>query len=168
MIINGRGVPPLRAPGVPDDAAPSLGERHEQALGGREGPFLHFYGAAMPFVRDEYRSRLAHALAEYLEQGYLEGDDNEGPVQRQQASANHADGVVPGAVNLALRDGVLVFGFLDNQGVGDCYFARAQTPSGQAYFCICIESGMATGGPYDIFVSPAMDWEEFLRQLPPA
>lgn len=108
MIINGRGVPPLRAPGVPGDAAPSLGERYEQALGLREGPFLHFYGAAMPFVRDEYRSHLAHALAEYLEQGFLEGDDSEGPVQRQQASADHADGVVQGAVNLVLRDGVLV------------------------------------------------------------
>lgn len=168
MIINGRGVPPLRAPGVPGDAAASLGETHEQELGAREGPFLHFYGAAMPFVRDEYRSRLALALAEYLAQGFLDGDDSEGPVQRQQASADHADGVVQGAVNLVLRDGALVFGLLDNQGVGDCYFARAPTALGQAFFCICIESGMASGGPYEIFVSPAMDWEEFLRQLPPA
>jgi hypothetical protein len=168
MIINGRGVPPLRAPGVPDDAAPSLGEGHEQALAGHEGPFLHFCSALTPFAREEFRSRLARELATYLEQGFIEGDDSEGPVQRQQASADQAEGVVPGVVNLVLRDEVMVFGFLDNQGVGDCYFARAPTALGQAFFCICIESGMASGGPYEIFVSPAMDWEEFLRQLPPA
>jgi len=168
MIINGRGVPPAMVLGVPDNASSSLGEMHERALGGHEGPFLHFCSASMPFVRDEYRSGLARGLAEYLEQGFIEGDDSEGPVQRQQPSADHADGVVPGEVSLVLRDDVLVFGFLDNQGVGDCYYARAPTASGPAFFCISIESGVASGGPYEIFVSAAMDWAEFLRQLPPA
>lgn len=101
------------------------------------------------------------------EQGFIEGDDSEGPCSgnRHRRTVQRGRARV---VNPVLRDEVMVFGFLDNRGVGDCYFARAPTALGQAFFCICIESGMASGGPYEIFVSPAMDWEEFLRQLPPA
>ena len=109
---------------------------------------------------DPLPAQLAATLGEYLASGYLDGDDT-GPVQRRVSTAWHAEGIEEGAVNLALHPDVRVFGFLDCQGVGDCYYAYR----GSQYYTICIESGTTTRGPYDIFVSPAMTWAQLREEL---
>ncbi|WNH53987.1 hypothetical protein [Stenotrophomonas oahuensis] len=134
------------------------GPPHEVLLSLQGGALL--LADCRPGSHDLTAAQLTRNLGELLEQGFLEGEDT-GPVQRQVSTAWQADGVEPGLVNLALRPGVVVFGFLDCQGVGDCYFAFC----GSEYFSICIESGMTSGGPYDIFVSSAKSWLELKAEL---
>ncbi|MBT2768468.1 hypothetical protein J7J08_12550 [Stenotrophomonas sp. ISL-67] len=169
MIINGAGRPssPPRATAAGDAASPTLGEAFEQVLATREGDFLHFGSVDMPLARDAFRSRIAATLAAYLEQGFLEGDDDAGPIQRRVATADHEEGVEPYMVNLALREDVQVFGMYNNDGCGDCYYACVPAQAAPVFFRISIESGMAAGGPYEISVSDPMDWQAFLAQLPP-
>lgn len=130
------------------------------------GELLELQGGALMFgdagegSHDPLPAQLATALGEFLESGYLDGDDS-GPVQRLVSTAWHAEGVEEGAVNLALHPDARVFGFLDCQGVGDCYYACR----GAQYYTICIESGTTTRGPYDIFVSPAMTWVQLREKL---
>lgn len=127
---------------------------------------LKLQGGALMFgdtgegSHDPLPTQLATTLAGFLDSGYLDGDDT-GPVQRLVPTAWHAEGVEEGAVNLTLRSDARVFGFLDCQGAGDCYYVCR----GSQYYTICIESGMTTGGPYDIFVSPAMTWAQLREEL---
>ncbi len=118
------------------------------------------FGDTAEGSHDPLPAELAKTLGEFLESGYLDGDDT-GPVQRLVSAAWQSEGVEEGAVNLALHPDARVFGFLDCQGVGDCYYAYR----GQQYYTICIESGTATGGPYDIYVSPAMTWAKLREEL---
>lgn len=127
---------------------------------------LKLQGGALMFgdtaegSHDPFPAQLAATLGQFLESGYLDGDDT-GPVRRLVSTARDADGVEEGAVNLALHSDARVFGFLDCQGVGDCYYAYR----GSQYYTICIESGTTTRGPYDIFVSPAMTWAQLREEL---
>ncbi len=130
------------------------------------GELLKLQGGALLFgdtgegSHDLLPTQLATTLGGFLESGYLVGEDT-GPVQRLVSTAWQAEGVQEGAVNLALHPDARVFGFLDCQGVGDCYYAYR----GSQYYTICIESGTITGGPYDIFVSPAMTWAQLRQEL---
>ncbi|WP_315385235.1 hypothetical protein [uncultured Stenotrophomonas sp.] len=145
-----------------------LGDAREQELGKREGSFLQFCISAKPLICQTFRTQIAGELAGYLKQGFLGQSDADGPVQRLLAGAEDEEGVDPDEVNLALRDGALVFGFYNCHGCGDRYFACMPGKDELAFFSICIESGMATNGPYDISVSAPMDWSRFLADLPPA
>ncbi|OEY99739.1 MULTISPECIES: hypothetical protein [Stenotrophomonas] len=145
-----------------------LGDAREQELGRREGTFLQFCISAKPLVCHTFRTQIAAELEGYLEQGFLRESDADGPVQRLVAEAEDEEGVDPDEVNLGLREGVLVFGFYNCHGCGDRYYACMPGKKELAFFSICIESGVATSGPYDIFVSAPMDWSTFLADLPPA
>ncbi|MBG8562904.1 hypothetical protein I4436_25165 [Pseudomonas qingdaonensis] len=151
-----------------EPTASLLGDAREQELGKREGTFLQFCISAKPLVCQTFRTQIAGELAGYLTQGYLGQSDAEGPVQRLVASAEDEDGVDPDEVNLALREGALVFGFYNCHGCGDRFYACMPGKDELAFFSISIESGVATNGPYDIFVSAPMDWSTFLADLPPA
>jgi hypothetical protein len=106
-------------------------------------------------------SALSQQLGEYLAFGFLEEGDGHGVVLMKVPEARSAGNVARGEVSLVLHEDARVFGFLDCQGVGDCYYVAR----GTEFFSVCIESGMATHGPYDIFVSPPMTWEALKRQL---
>ncbi|WP_367347352.1 hypothetical protein [Stenotrophomonas bentonitica] len=169
MNIDNAGMNTAGAHAAPAIETTSLlGDAREQELGRREGTFLQFCISAKPRVCDAFRTQIAADLAGYLQQGFLSQSDTDGPVQRLVATAEDEDGVDPDAVNLALREGALVFGFYNCHGCGDCYYACMPGKEMLAFFSICIESGVATNGPYDIFVSAPMDWSTFLAELPPA
>ncbi|WP_313347706.1 hypothetical protein [Stenotrophomonas sp.] len=78
-------------------------------------------------------------------------------------NARSAEDVALGEVNLELHADACVFGFLYREGVRDCYYVS----KGAEFFSVSIESGIATCGPYDIFVSPPMTWEELRTRLEP-
>lgn len=147
---------------------PGLGMTFEQALRQRENGFLSFACTSNAAHRELIRHGWRQELQEYLELGFMADEDTAGPVRRQVDSARDAAGVVPGEVNLALDVDVEVFGFLNRQQLGDCYFLHHRQPEGSMFFTVCIESGVEAGGPYDIYVSPAQDWATFLRDLPAA
>ena len=159
-------MPPTKST-TPSVAPPALDAAQEQALCQHEGNFLSFGCTADPAIRELIRDQWTRELEVFLEDGYLEEEDTDGPVQRRVASATHAGGVVCGQINLALQDGVRVIGFFDNQGVGDCFYLSRLNDGRQVFHVLCIESGMEVGGPYDIYVSPARDWHAFLDHLPP-
>lgn len=140
-------------------------ELPEWELTAMESAFLQF-GGADAFYRPLLRQEFAEALKRYLEDGYVR--DDAGPIRREVETAWHAEGVEAGRINLALHSNARVFGFLDCQGVGDTWYVYAPGQGGLEYFAVTVESGMGSTATYDIFVSPAMDWEEFKRQLPPA
>ncbi|WP_282297102.1 hypothetical protein [Stenotrophomonas sp. PS02289] len=144
-------------PGAPQPGTPAalLDAAQEDALRAREGAFLSFGSAQDPLIREAIRDEWGRALAPYLEYGTLSDDAAEGPVYR------HAD------AQLLLREGMRVFGFLDNQGCGDCYYLCCRQQHALMFFTLCIESGNDTDGPYDIYVSAAQDWHTFLAHLPP-
>ncbi len=147
---------------------PELDASMEEALQAFEGGFLTFACGSDTTVRAAMCEDLGGQLAAYLEQGYLAADSEPGPIVRRVPGATHRDGVDPDATNLELSDSTLVFGFLDNQGVGDCYYLYSPQQGQPMFFSVCIESGMSTGGPYDISVSAAMDWHGFIAHLPRA
>lgn len=119
-------------------------------------------------MRDAMREEWRNTLAEYLSNGFLPTAEQEGPVLRPVESASTAAGVVPDEMNLVLREGVGVFGFLDNGQTTDCYYLYTVRQGGVAFFTVCIESGQTSDGPYEISVSPARDWAGFRASLPPA
>jgi hypothetical protein len=168
--INNAGTPAagVNAATVVEPTGSLLGDAREQVLGKREGAFLQFCISARPLVCHAFRTQIAGDLAGYLKQGFLGQCDTDGPVQRLVATAEDEAGVDPDEVNLALREGVLVFGFYNCHGCGDRYYACMPGKEELAFFSICIDSGVATNGPYDIFVSAPMDWSTFLADLPPA
>lgn len=170
MIINGAGRVPAVSRVTPAAAVdcPFLGEAREQALATREHDFLLFGSQATPFARDLFRSGIADDLLGYLEQGFLQGDDSSGPVQRKMAAGDDDDGDDSCNTPLTLREGVLIFGRYNNHGDGDCYYACVPGVEAPAFFSICIESGMDSGEAYEFSVSEPMDWPEFLARLPPA
>lgn len=149
--------PPPPPPGTPQPGtpAPLLDAEQEHALRAREGAFLSFGSAEDALIREAIRDDWGRALAPYLEYGTLSGDAAEGPVYP------NAD------AQLVLREGVQVFGFLDYQGCGDCYYLCCRQEREVMFFTLCIEAGNDTDGPYDIFVSAAQDWPTFLAHLPP-
>lgn len=147
---------------------PGLDASMEEALQARQGNFLSFACGPDAIVRTAIRDDWSCELAAYLEQGYLAAGSEPGPVVRRVASATHRDGVDPDATNLEICNSTLVFGFLDNQGVGDCYYLYSLQQGQPMFFSVCIESGVSIGGPYDISVSAAMDWHGFIAHLPRA
>ncbi len=140
----------------------------EEQLHAFEGDFLSFACGPDATVRAAIRDNWGRDLAGYLEQGYLASESEPGPITRRVASATHRDGVHPAATNLEISDTARVFGFLDNQGVGDCYYLYSLQQGQPTFFNVCIESGMSTDGPYHISVSAAMDWHSFIAHLPRA
>lgn len=170
MIINGasRASYLHREPAAAGAGVPLLGEEREQALRTHERDFLQFGSLATPFARDLFRSGIATTLAPFLEDGFLEGNDACGPVQRLEPTADHEDGVQPYVTNLALRDAARLFGFYNNDGSGHTFYACMPGRDDLAFFFIRVESGVDAGGPYEIVVSDPMDWQMFLHQLPPA
>lgn len=140
----------------------------EEDLAKLENSRLSFGCDSSALRRDALREEWRKTLAEYLSNGFLPAADPEGPVLRQVESASKAAGVVLDAVNLVLREGVGVFGFYNNDQVTDCYYLYTVRQGAFAFFSVCIESGQASGGPYEISVSPAEDWAGFRDALPPA
>ena len=145
----GAGNPP---PGVPETELQQLATHLVQ------------FGGADPSDRETSRKGWTDQLADYLAEGYLEHDTD--AIDRRVESARHAEGVEHGAVNLTLADNTRVLGFVDCQGVGDTYYVCRQGAKDLEYYAITIESGTVTGGPYDIYVTDAMDWIAFKDQLP--
>ncbi len=135
----------------------------ERELQGLQSADVYF-GGPDPDARGGYRDELLLKLEPYLAFGFL-GKDSD-IVTRKVESARHAAGVVPGKTNLALKKEALVFGMLDCQDVGDTYYVCRQGAKDLEYYAITIESGTVTGGPYDIYVTDAMDWIAFKDQLP--
>ncbi len=152
---------------APTATSPSgLDAHQERMLSEHRGAFLDFGCASDPLLRELARDQWTDDLADYLANGYMESDDPEGAVQRLVPTATHAEGVAECEVNLVLRSDVRVLGFLDNQGVGDCYYLYRVVDGQPRFYGLCIESGTETGGPYDIFVTEARDWQLFLDNLP--
>ncbi len=149
-----RTVGPVRA-GDPAPAGPSIVERMQL----QGGPLQ--LGPEHADLHAGFCSALSQQLGEYLAYGFLEDGQGHGVVLPKVPEARSADNVSRGEVSLVLHEDACVFGFLDCQGVGDCYYVAR----GAEFFSVCIESGMATHGPYDIFVSPPMTWEALKSQL---
>jgi hypothetical protein len=124
------------------------------------GSFLDFGGKEPTAFRQQQKEW----LESYLEQGLLELE--RGPVYGVVETATDGDGVEEDKITLRLEEDAVVFGFLNCHGSGDTFYVFREGESATEYFSVTIESGVETGGPYDIYVSEAWTWEEFKQQLP--
>lgn len=153
--VTPAGSSTVTAPAIalPEDALMRLPGAHE------------LFGNRHPALRQADRLRFADELAGYLASGFI-SEAHTGPVQRLIETASNPDGVAFGETNLQLDRHALVFGSVNQQGVGIGYYVCRRGGDANEYFLVGIESGDGCVAPYDIFVSEAWDWASFTAQLP--